>query len=551
MTQRRHPSGRVVPGSPEPRVSASGHAGPGHLAFRAVRRLAAFDIADCPWRKPGKKPLRGPDHVVTMAGGPARLWRLEGRALAPVLLHAKLVHGQVWLAAGGARPVPLALAAPCDACHRLHECAACFLPLERATGRSGRQDSDQPTGVVVPVREVWLLDDGAAMPQRPPPAEPVEVLRGLRRRGLVPLGYSLPSEGRRSGFRAEVIAAGAADNPLGARRHEGMSLQVTESCMCRCLMCNLVGYFKRPHMPLREVLRVMEEAALLGVRMLDVFGGEVTLRRDIFDLVRHARWLGMECMFITTGYYVTPAYARKLRAAGVNRIVVSLDGSRPEIHDSIRQLPGMFERAVRALRALAATKGLEAFASTVILEQNLHDLVDLVRLSGRLGIRFHEFFLPISGPVASTLPRWPSPGQARELLETIAPALEREAARWGVQVDFRPEFRSWPAPRRRAIELISSGCYNTHHASRAGRCLAAGWNLFVTVTGDVYPCDMPSLIRKGGGLGNLHDATLLDIVTGPAMARFERDAGRHDGCRMCVGRYEAVCEPAAPTATRG
>ncbi|MBI5499284.1 MAG: radical SAM protein [Deltaproteobacteria bacterium] len=508
-----------------------------------MRRLVAFDVADCPWRKPGRRPLRGPDHVVTMAGGPARLWRLAGRAATPVLLHAKLAHGQVWLAAGGQHPAPLGLAAPCEGCHRLHECAACFVPFEPDGGRSGPRGLDRPAGIAVPVREVWLLDEGAAMPRRPDPGEPVEVLRALRGRGFVPVRYELPSEGRRGGFRAAVVAAEGAQSGLAAVRHEGMSLQVTESCMCRCLMCNLVGYFKRPHMPLREVLRTMEEAGLLGVRMLDVFGGEVTLRRDIFELVRHARWLGMGCMFITTGYYVTPAYARKLREAGVSRIVVSIDGSRAEIHDSIRQLPGMFDRAVRALRALAATKGIEAFASTVILEQNLHDLVDLVRLSGRLGIRFHEFFLPISGPVASTLPRWPSRGRARELLETIVPAIEREAARRGVHVDFRPEFRSWDVSREAAIGLISSGCYNTRQASRASRCLAAGWNLFVTVNGDVYPCDMPSLIRKGGGLGNLHDATLLDVVTSSAMARFEREAGRHGGCRMCVGRYEAVCEP--------
>jgi radical SAM protein with 4Fe4S-binding SPASM domain len=326
--------------------------------------------------------------------------------------------------------------------------------------------------------------------------------------------------------------------------------------MCRCLMCNLVGFFRRPHAPLREVLRTMEEAALVGVEVLDIFGGEVTLRRDLFELVRHARWLGLQCMFITTGYYLTPAYVRRLERAGVNRIVVSIDGSRPEIHDAIRQLPGMHVRAVRALKALAAAGGIETFASTVILEQNLHDLPDLVRLSGRLGIRGHEFFLPISGPVASTVPRWPTRPQAVELFARIVPAVEREARRWGVSVDFRPEFRVWPVPRAAAAALVSSGCYNTHHPDPRSRCRAAGWNLFVTVTGDVYPCDMPSLIRKGGALGNLRDASLLDIVTSTAMADFDREAGHRPGCRMCVGRYEAVRPPPPPgndgqTATRG
>jgi len=305
-------------------------------------------------------------------------------------------------------------------------------------------------------------------------------------------------------------------------------------------MCNLVGYFKRAQMPLPEVLRAMEEAALNGISLLDLFGGEVTLRRDLFDLVAHVRWLGMECMFITTGYYLTPAYVRKLKAAGVNRVVVSIDGSRPEIHDPVRQLPGIYRKAVLALKALAREHGIEAFASTVILSENLRDLPDLVKLSGRLGIRKHEFFFPISGPISSTVPRWPTRAEAEEFFDDILPAVEKEAARCDVRVDFRPEIRAWVVSREAAIAMLSSGCYNTGVHASQHRCLAPGHNVFVTVNGNVYPCDMPSLISREGALGNLADATLLDIVTSPRMLEFDRNAGHHPPCRMCVGRYEAV-----------
>lgn len=547
---------------------------PDHLVFRPLRRLAGFDVTSCPWRTPGAGRVPPIDRLLTQFDGEARLWRLDGRAAAPVLLHARAHHGQAWLATADAPPRALELAAPCRACHRLHECPSCFVPVadrrtlrppeppHRPVGRTHRRDGrflrgtapdlaryvefvarqaqDGDAVLEEPVREVWLVERDAVLPPRPPPSDPAPLLRALRERAVVARSYTIPSPDRRAAFRAVVGAAGRIADRLVARRHAGTSLQITESCMCRCLMCNLVGYFKRPQMPLPEVLRAMEEAALLGVELLDLFGGEVTLRRDLFELIRHARWLGLQCMFITTGYYVTPAYARRLEQAGLNRVVVSLDGSRPEIHDSIRQLPGLFAKAVRALKALAARPNIETFASTVILSQNLHDLPALVRLSGRLGIRGHEFFLPISGPVASTVPRWPTRAQAEELLERIVPAVEREAERLGVHVDFRPEVRAWNVPRRRAVALISSGRYHTRRSGTADRCPSAGWNLFVTVTGDVYPCDIPSLIRPRGALGNLRDATLLEIATSSAMARFDRDAGCHAGCRMCVGRYEAV-----------
>ncbi len=403
--------------------------------------------------------------------------------------------------------------------------------------------------LVAPVREAWLVAPGATMPPRLGPVDPVRWMRSWRSQERTPLRYALPSPQRRGPFVVEVAGAELA-GPLAMRPHRGISLQVTESCMCRCIMCNIVGYFKTPMMPLPRILRTMTEAGLLGIRLVDLFGGEVTLRKDLFALLEQVRWLALDSMFITTGYYVDRPFARRLAEAGVQRVVVSIDGSRPEIHDPIRQLPGLWNRTVRAMRALAAQPTIETFASTVILSENLSDLPALIRLSARCGIRKHEFFLPISGPISSTLPRWPNRNEAARFLDEILPEMERVAAAGGVSIDFRPEIRAWPADRERTLELISSGQYNVHQQPRQTGtatvdprpflCQAPGFNLFVTVNGNVYPCDMPALISRDTALGSLAEAGLADLVDGPKMKEFIERAGFHPACRMCVGRYEAV-----------
>lgn len=511
----------------------------GHLRFRPGEPVEGFDVESCAFRARTRAPPSGIDGLIERDGDAYRLWHLETPAPEPMQLAARLNHGQVWRAREAGAPVPLALSPRCGECHRLHECPAVY---ERAGDATPPVPAPREGEVELLTREIWLVDRGAEPPARPAPLEPAAVLRALREDGLVPLSYEQPSSERRQPFRARLAPRDEVDDPLARVRHQGVSLQVTESCMCRCVMCNLANYYKTPLMPLPRILRTLEEAALLGVRLADLFGGEVTLRKDLFQLVRTVRWLGMECMFITTGYYLTPEMVDRLADAGADRIVVSIDGSRPEIHDGIRRLPGIFERAVAALRALADAGALEAFASTVILSENLWDLPDLVRQSARLGITKHEFFLPISGPVSSTVPRWPTPDEMESLLDEILPEMEEVARETGVEIDFRPELRKWTLPREEMIGMISSGVYNLHAHDPASRCQAPGFNLFVTVNGNVYPCDMPALFHRDAALGNVGESSLLEVVTSDAMRAFTARAGHHEGCRMCVGRYEALGE---------
>ena len=541
----------LLPRSPE---------APGHLLYAPGRPLKTFELSECPYRANKRRLPCGHDGLILQdAGKPPVLWRLDPPGIAdPVLLHAKIHHGQVWRACKDGPIVPLHLAPECGSCHRLPECPAVFrAPPDQAVAAQDLPvadallESDDLTSIIdaaydggtklhAAVREVWLVDRGATRPRRPFPRDPVRLLRELRRNGVVPTGYVLPAAEHRQPFEVNLVAREKTEDHFVSMHHEGVSLQVTESCMCRCVMCNIVGYFKTPMMPLHRILRTLEECGLLGIRLADLFGGEVTLRKDLMALLRHVRWLGMDSMFITTGYYVTPAYVRQLRATGVKRVVVSIDGSRPEIHDEIRQLPGIYDRAVRAMKALAACTDIETFASTVILSENLWDLPDLIRLSGRLGIRKHEFFLPISGPVSSTLPRWPDADQMHTLFEEILPVMEKVARKLGVTIDFRPEFRKWTIDRRESAEMIAQGQYNIQARQPGSRCHAPGHNLFITVNGNVYPCDMPSVIHKDRALGNLEGANLLAIVTSDAMRSFADEAGHYPACRMCVGRYEAV-----------
>lgn len=118
------------------------------------------------------------------------------------------------------------------------------------------------------------------------------------------------------------------------RRIDYLRLSVTDRCNYECTYCIPEGGVE--HMPRADVLTFEEMSALvrvfvsLGVRRVRLTGGEPTVRRDLVDLVRLLRAIpGLEEIALSTNGHRLPELAEPLRAAGVDRLNVSLDSLDP------------------------------------------------------------------------------------------------------------------------------------------------------------------------------------------------------------------------------
>ena len=107
-------------------------------------------------------------------------------------------------------------------------------------------------------------------------------------------------------------------------------MSLTEKCNLRCKYCmpeEGVKLTSRANlMSLEERKRVLSVFAHLGVTKLRFTGGEPTLSKDLVELVRFAKHLGMHSIGITTnGIQVGPRVLDGLAAAGLTSINVSVD----------------------------------------------------------------------------------------------------------------------------------------------------------------------------------------------------------------------------------
>ncbi|HEX6909038.1 MAG TPA: GTP 3',8-cyclase MoaA [Longimicrobium sp.] len=140
------------------------------------------------------------------------------------------------------------------------------------------------------------------------------------------------------------------------RRIEYLRISVTDKCNLRCVYCmpeEGLPWMKREQIlryeEIAEVVRVM---AGMGLRRIRLTGGEPLVRRDLAALVRMIRAVpGIDDVALSTNAVLLEEQADALRAAGVDRVNVSLDSLRPERIDAIARRPGSAAAIFRGLAA--------------------------------------------------------------------------------------------------------------------------------------------------------------------------------------------------------
>lgn len=149
------------------------------------------------------------------------------------------------------------------------------------------------------------------------------------------------------GYRALETFARRGRSPIGAH------LQVADRCNHKCRHCYQVQG-QKGELSLSELRAVLDDLALSGVMMLNVSGGEATLRADLPDILRYARSKGFAIRLFTNAYVIDDDLADAIASIGVLEVHVSVYSDRDAEHDAITQVPGSLARTIGGIRRLRA-----------------------------------------------------------------------------------------------------------------------------------------------------------------------------------------------------
>ncbi len=177
---------------------------------------------------------------------------------------------------------------------------------------------------------------------------------------------------------------------------------MTDRCNFRCRYCMPAEVFGEGYnyLPKPEILTLEEIAKLarifcaLGVEKLRLTGGEPLLRRGLHELVSMLSEIpGERDIAMTTNGTILARYAKKLKAAGLDRVTISLDAMDPDIFARMNGVGASPERVMEGIDS-ALEHGLGVKVNSVIQkgvnEDQVFPLAEFARDRG-VTLRFIEF----------------------------------------------------------------------------------------------------------------------------------------------------------------
>ena len=161
-------------------------------------------------------------------------------------------------------------------------------------------------------------------------------------------------------------------------------LEVTARCNLRCRFCFARGGERAEEPPLSELKDAIRDIVRqCGRPLLQLSGGEPTLRDDLDELVRFAKESG--CSYVqlnTNGIRLArePEYAKRLAEAGLDIVFLQFDGTRDDIYETLRGAP-LLETKKEAIRVCGSLRLGVTLVPTVVRGVNDDDLGALVSLA--------------------------------------------------------------------------------------------------------------------------------------------------------------------------
>src|ERR1700728_4115468 len=188
------------------------------------------------------------------------------------------------------------------------------------------------------------------------------------------------------------------DRPL-----RDLRISVMDRCNFRCAYCMPREQFHESYRFLKssqrlsfeEILRLARLFVAQGARKIRLTGGEPLLRANLPDLIGDLTDIaGIEDVALTTNGILLARYAAELKAAGLQRVTVSLDSLDPQV---FTRMSGGFGGVAEVLDGIEHARRVEltpvkvnAVVQRGVNDHTILDLVEHFRGSGVI-VRFIEY----------------------------------------------------------------------------------------------------------------------------------------------------------------
>ncbi|RIK86040.1 MAG: radical SAM/SPASM domain-containing protein [Planctomycetota bacterium] len=308
--------------------------------------------------------------------------------------------------------------------------------------------------------------------------------------------------------------------------------ELTQACDLVCTHCRACAQ------PARHPEELDTERSLRLIEQLTEFpspphlvltGGDPLKRADLFELVEHAAWFGLEVSItpIATPLATREAIAR-LRRAGASRMAVSIDGPNAASHDATRGVAGSFQRSLQML-ADARDEGFSTQVNTTLTPANADAIDEMADLFASLQIAMWSVFFLVPTGRAAHAARL-SAVAAEAAFERLWRHSQRQP--YVIKTTEAPHYRRFVAQRRAAATERGPAAPPTSPALHLNDGKGV---MFISHVGEIMPSGFLPIV-----CGRYPSDDVVAVYQQAPLMQALRDQDRLEGkCRRC--EYRGMC----------
>ncbi|MCC3332913.1 radical SAM protein [Nocardia abscessus] len=139
------------------------------------------------------------------------------------------------------------------------------------------------------------------------------------------------------------------------------------------------------HISTELACSILDECADRGCFVIRYSGGETLLHPDAMEIFEHGGRRGLYQVVFTNGHFLNAERAKRLAAANVRCVLVSIHGDR-NTHNELTGHPRAYDRAIDAMRLLIDA-GITVVAEMTLVKGNIDGALDVIRDVYALGVR--------------------------------------------------------------------------------------------------------------------------------------------------------------------
>ncbi len=177
---------------------------------------------------------------------------------------------------------------------------------------------------------------------------------------------------------SSIVSSDARLTDSHGRVIHDLRVSLTDRCNYKCIYCRTGQEGPQfAELPGAEYLRMIRLFVSLGITKVRLTGGEPLLRHGILEIIgelakMRTLWGEPLELAVTTNGHLLDSLAAPLKAAGLNRVTVSMDAVEAGTFERITRVPGSFNAVLSGVRAARAA-GLTPLKINCVLLRGFND----------------------------------------------------------------------------------------------------------------------------------------------------------------------------------